>query len=41
MTAKQLLRQLAERGIRFVLHRNRVCAHSTERTYDNCCCIDP
>ena len=32
MTAKQLLRQLADRGIQFVLHRNRVSLHFTKPT---------
>ena len=32
MTAKQLLRQLADRGIRFVLHRNRVSLQFTKPT---------
>ena len=32
MTAQQLLRQLADRGIRFVLHRNRVSLQFTKPT---------
>ena len=32
MTAKQLLTQLADRGIRFVLHRNRVSLQFTKPT---------
>ena len=32
MTAKQLLRQLADSGIQLVLHRNRVSLHFTKPT---------